>query len=123
MTRRVARLNSLLREVISEVITRQIHHGLPKHELFSITTVEITSDLSFAKVYFTMLGSSESKEIMKQALNERAPKIQHLAMKKVVMRIFPRLEFFIDRGLEKQLRIHELLAKLDIPKEDEHDAT
>ena len=48
---------------------------------------------------------------MKKLLNTLAPKIAAIAMRKVVMRLFPRLEFYYDEGLEKQLRIHELLAK------------
>lgn len=33
------------------------------------------------------------------------------------MRIFPRLQFFVDEGLEKQLKICELLAKVTPQKE------
>jgi ribosome-binding factor A len=106
--RRVFRLNSLLREVISEVLSFDIHH---RSSSVTVTYVEITRDLSYAKVFFTLLGEKEKREEMKKQLDTLAPKIQAIAMKKVVMRIFPKLEFFYDEGLEKQLRIHELLAK------------
>ena len=106
--RRVVRLNSLLREVISEVLSFDVHHRAPG---VTITYVEITRDLSYAKVFFTLLGDKEKRDETRQILEGLAPKIRAKALRKVVMRIFPRLEFFYDEGLEKQIRIHELLAK------------
>lgn len=118
MTRRVERLNSLLREVISEVISRDLHHMAHIRGQVTITSVEITSDLSYAKVRFTMMGSKEAQGEIKKALNTLAPKIQAIALRKVVMRTFPKLEFFFDEGLEHQLHINDLLAKV-APKDDE----
>lgn len=106
--RRVFRLNSLLREVISEVLSFDLHH---RDSHVTITYVEVTRDLSYAKVFFTILGDQSKREEIKKLLETLSPKIRALAMKKVVMRAFPRLEFFYDEGLEKQLRIHELLAQ------------
>lgn len=107
-SRRVLRLNSLLREVLSEVLSFDLHH---RDSHVTITSVEITRDLSYAKVFFTVSGEQAKREETKRLLETLSPKIRALAMKKVVMRAFPRLEFFYDEGLEKQLRIHELLAQ------------
>lgn len=117
MTRRVERLNSLLREVISEVLSRDLHHIVGIPEAISITHVEITADLSYAKVSFSMMGDKEKRKRVEQALNDLSPKIQAIALRKVVMRTFPRLEFFFDEGLEHQLHINELLAKVLPPEE------
>lgn len=116
MTRRVERLNSLLREVISEVLSRDLHHTALLGRQVTLTGVEITSDLSYAKVRFSMMGSQEERNEVKKALNTLAPKIRALALRKVVLRTFPKLEFFFDEGLEHQLHITEILAKV-APKE------
>ena len=51
---RTARLNSLLREVIAEVIQREVRN--PKiPTLLAVTRVDITKDLHFAKVFITSL--------------------------------------------------------------------
>ncbi|MDN3507885.1 MAG: ribosome-binding factor A, partial [Simkaniaceae bacterium] len=55
-TRRVFRLNSLLREVLSEVVTQDVSNPNIS-PLLTITRVEITTDLHFAKVYFSVIGT------------------------------------------------------------------
>jgi len=113
--RRVARLNSLLREVISEILREDLHHILGTGHLVTVTSVEITADLSFAKVFISVLGEQPLKEAYCESLNEHAKQIAHLAYKKVVMRSFPKLQFCLDEGLEKQMRISHLLEELDPP--------
>ena len=116
MTRRVPRLNSLLKEVLSEVLIRDLHHIPGKSDFLTITSVEITADLSFAKVFISVIGEPSVKEATCDALNRMANVIAYTAFKKVTMRIFPKLKFYLDEGLEKQLKICELLSKV-APKE------
>ena len=111
-TRRVFRLNSLLKEVISEVLRKDLHHIAVKTELVTITSVEITADLSFAKVFFSMIGDKAAKEAQMHCLNGIAGQIAYIASHKIRIRTFPKLRFYIDEGLEKQLRICEILAKV-----------
>jgi len=118
---RVSRLNSLLKEVISEVIHRDIHHDPYLNEFITITRVEITSDLKYAKVFVSILGADEYKAKALQALSDTSRQIARMASKKVVMRYFPQLTFEIDTGLEKQFRIEALLSQIsDEQKGREH---
>lgn len=112
MVKRTDRLNSLLQEVISEVLRKDIHHIPYINEFITITRVDITQDLHHAKVFVSILAKESDKEHALAALREVAGTIGHFASRKVVMRYFPVLEFFIDEGLEKQLRIEELLGKI-----------
>lgn len=114
---RVVRLNSLLKEVISEVIHRDMHHKTHVNEFVTITRVDITADLSYAKVYMSMLGKDAEKLKAVEELNGRSRQIASMAMKKVRMRKFPVLTFEIDTGLEKQMRIEELLHKVEKERE------
>jgi ribosome-binding factor A len=111
-SRRVFRLNSLLKEVISEVLRKDLHHIAGKSDLLTITSVEITADLSLAKVFFSLIGDQKAKETACGMLNGIAGQIAYIASRKVRMRIFPKLHFYIDEGLEKQLRICEILEKV-----------
>jgi ribosome-binding factor A len=111
-TRRVFRLNSLLKEVIAEVLRKDLHHIAGKTEMLAITSVEMTADLRFAKVFFSMIGDQKTKEEACTILNSIAGQIAHAASRKIRIRIFPKLRFYIDEGLEKQLRICEILAKV-----------
>ncbi len=108
---RVDRLNSLLREVIAEVVMRDVNN--PKvNTLVTIKKVEITKDLHHAKVFFCMVGSPTEKQQTLRALKSAAGFISMQAAKKVVMRYFPKLTFHLDDTLEDELRIHNLLEKI-----------
>ena len=108
---RVARLNSLLKEVISEVIHRDVRNPLV-NRLVSVTQVEITKDLHYAKVHISVIGTEQEKEQTIKALQSAAGFIAVNASKKVVMRYFPALTFKIDSSVEQQIRIDSLLGKI-----------
>ena len=111
MVKRTDRLNSLLQEVIAEVIMREIRN--PKiSTLITIKKVEITKDLHHAKVYISMLGSDLEKKQTLKALKTAAGYISVQAAKKVVMKCFPALTFHLDATLENEIRIHNLLEKI-----------
>ena len=116
-TPRALRLNSLLKEVISEVIHRQIHHVPHINEFITITRTEITHDLSYATVYVSIIGNDADKLKSLDALNNMASQIAKMSSKKIRIRHFPSLTFEFDTGLEKQMRVEELLHKIKEERE------
>ncbi|MBB64481.1 MAG: ribosome-binding factor A [Waddliaceae bacterium] len=116
--RRTARLNSLLKEVISEVLHKDVKNPMMS-EFVTVTRVEITNDLHYAKVYITVVGGDdEVKQSVLAACQSAAGFIAVHASKKVVMRYFPELTFRIDRSLDQQLRIEELVQKVREEREE-----
>ncbi|MGD0665034.1 MAG: 30S ribosome-binding factor RbfA [Rhabdochlamydiaceae bacterium] len=111
MVQRTDRLNSLLQEVIAEVIMREIRN--PKiSTLLTIKKVEITKDLHYAKVYVSMLGSEMEKQQTMKALKSAAGYISVQAAKKMVIKYFPKLTFHLDETLDDEIRVHNLLEKI-----------
>ncbi|MBI3236855.1 MAG: ribosome-binding factor A [Chlamydiales bacterium] len=64
---RVARLNSLLKEVISEVIHRDVRNP-HVHRFATVISVDITNDLQHAKVHISVMGSDKEKQETIEAL-------------------------------------------------------
>ncbi len=111
MTNRTDRLNSLLKEVIAEVIMRQVRN--PKiNTLVTVKKVDISKDLHNAKVYISLIGSELERKETLRALQSAAGFISVQAAKKVVMRYFPHLTFHLDDTLEDELRINTLLQQI-----------
>ena len=111
---RINKLNSLLREVIAEVILKDIRN--PSISKFSsVISVEITQDLSFAKVFVSVIGTEEEKKQTIEALNQSAGFIGKHSAQKVVLRYFPTLTFELDTSVDKHMKIEKILA--DIEKE------
>lgn len=112
---RIERLNSLLKEVISDVIRRDVRNP-HVNELLTITRVDISKDLHYAKVYVSIIASPEQKTETLAALQSAAGFIAIQASKEVVMRYFPSLTFKLDDSVDKHLRIEELLHQLSTEK-------
>lgn len=112
---RIDRLNSLLKEVISDIIRREVRNP-HVNELVTVTRVDVTRDLHYAKVYVSVIGSQEQKSETLAALQSAAGFIAVQASKLVVMRYFPALNFKLDDSVEKHMRIEELLSKIAAEK-------
>lgn len=108
---RIVRLNSLLKEVISEVIRDDVRNPHVS-ALNTVTRVDITKDLHHAKVYISVIGTDAEKAETLMALNTAAGFIAVNASKKVVMRFFPELHFTLDDSVDRHMRIEDLLGKI-----------
>lgn len=113
---RTDRLNSLLKEVISEVIHRDVRNPHVT-QLVSVTRVDITKDLHHAKVYISVIGNEQQKKDTLEALQSAAGFIAVNSSKKVTMRYFPELTFRLDDSVDKHMRIAELLGEISAERE------
>jgi len=109
--KRVKRLNSLLKEVLSEVITKDVKD--PRMApLVTVTQVEISKDLHNAKVHVSIIGDDKQRRDTLEALESAAGYIGRNASKKVVMRFFPTLTFKLDTTVDEQMKIDALIEKI-----------
>lgn len=111
---RLARVNSLLKEVIFETIQKDVRN--PNVTTFvAVTEVDTSADLHHAKVKISLVCSEEEKAKVVEALNSAAGFIAVNAAKRVDLRYFPELSFKLDVSIDQQMRIQEILG--DIEKE------
>ncbi len=109
--KRTKRLNSLLKEVLSEVIHQEVKNP-HLHRFVSITDVDISNDLQHAKIFISVIGTQKEKEDCLALLQSAAGFIAISASKKVVMRYFPSLTFKLDTSLDEHMHIDSLLSKI-----------
>ena len=84
-SKRIKRLNSLLKEVISEVILKEVRNP-DVSSLVTVTDVDISADLHYATVSISVIGDEKDKEKTLKALQSAAGFIGVQASKKVVLR-------------------------------------
>lgn len=109
---RIERINSLLKEVLFEVIQKEVRN--PAITTFvTVTRVVTTSDLHHATVFVSLITTPAEKEKIVEALQSAAGFIAIHASKKVKLRYFPQLVFKIDTGVDEHMRIEELLHKIE----------
>ena len=111
---RLSRINSLLKEVLFEVIQKEVRN--PHVNTFvTVTQVETSADLHHAKVYISLIGTDLEKEKVLSALETAAGFIAVHAAKKVKLRYFPNLTFKLDKSADEYMKIQKILT--DIEKE------
>jgi ribosome-binding factor A len=115
MSRRLDRVNELLRREIGNVIQKDYEwHG----KLVTVSEVEITQDLKEGKVWTSVLGGDAGPVIDK--LNRDHGSIQSKVMKRVVLKSTPVLRFHCDNSAARGVSIVNLLEEVDkLPKAPE----
>ncbi len=122
MSRRVERVNQVIRERISEVLQREIRD--PRLNSFvSITDVRTSPDLKYAKVYASVMGSEEEKIKALQALTKAAGFFSRDLREYLPMRFIPELSFCLDNSIEQGTHLLELIkqAAAETTTEDKTD--
>lgn len=113
--RRLAQVNEQLKREISRILRREVHD--PRVGLVVVTGVEVTGDLSMARVYVRPGGSEKDWESMMEGLDAAGPFVRRELGKDLHLRRIPELDFREDRTLEKAMRIERILDDV-LPEED-----
>jgi len=109
---RLNRINSLLKEVIAEVIQKEVKN--PHVTTFvSVARVDTSADLHHAKVFVSMIGTDLDKEKVLSALQTAAGFIAVNAAHKVKLRYFPNLTFKLDKATDEYIKIQKVLFDLE----------
>jgi len=110
MSVKIERLNDQFQKEISIIIQTEVKNQDIK--FVTITGCEITNDLSFCKVYFTVLDNTK-KESTLQALNKSASFIRGEISKRVQVRHTPELKFIYDESIEYGNKIEKIIEKIN----------
>lgn len=115
MSRRIERLNSLIRQEISDLLLKELKD--PRLDNFiSVLRVDTAADLSIAKVYVSLYGPEESKKESMAALDSASRYIRNELMKRIRIRTIPDVVFQEDDSIAKGAQVLELID--EIQKED-----
>ncbi|MBS7392426.1 MULTISPECIES: 30S ribosome-binding factor RbfA [Hallerella] len=107
---RTVRLDEQFREEISKLLMKGLKD--PRIGFVTISRVEITNDLSYAKVFISVLGSDREKAASLIGLRNSAGFIRTYLGKALKIRKIPQLSFLLDESLDHAMHIEEILAEL-----------
>jgi ribosome-binding factor A len=110
-TLRQNRVESLLKRDLS-VLFQQNSREFGVSEMITVTTIRISPDLSFAKVYLSIFPGDNAVEALEKVKNNSSS-IRGILGRKIgkQVRIVPNLAFYIDDSLDYADRIDNLLKK------------
>lgn len=95
----------------------------PMANLITVAKVDLSPDLSYAKVYVTSLDDSVDRRSLLKNLNEQAGHYRHCLSKLLTQRSVPRLKFVYDEAQERGARLSHLIDSLQTSPEPGDDDT
>ncbi|HEV8516132.1 MAG TPA: 30S ribosome-binding factor RbfA [Candidatus Limnocylindrales bacterium] len=110
MTGRTARLDELLREEISRIVTRDIQD--PRIGFVTITAVDVAPDLGNATVWVSLIGQPAERRRMLRVLEGAMPFVRR-ELRVLRLRRIPELRVKLDDTADRGTRVLRILHELE----------
>lgn len=116
---RTYRIAEQIKREIALILQRELKDPRLKG-FISISAVEVSGDLSFAKVYVSILGSEEAIRDAMTILKNAKKFIRSLLARRLSLRIMPELNFIYDNSITEGSRLINLIDKALADDELQH---
>ena len=118
---RPERVAETIKREMAEILSRKMRD--PRlGGMISVTDVEVTPDLSMARIYVSVLAEGAERLQHLVALGRSEGFVRHELAPRLGLREMPGVRFLLDTSIEKGARVEELLRKIadgePIPDED-----
>ncbi|NLT34713.1 MAG: 30S ribosome-binding factor RbfA [Gaiellales bacterium] len=101
------RVNEAVKEVLSTAVSRELKD--PRVGFVTLTGVEVSSDLSHAKVFVSVFGHRSQKTATLKVLEAAHGFLQARLAAELHMRRTPELQFVYDESVDEGMKIHMML--------------
>lgn len=116
--RRAARVASLIRREISQMLMSGIKDDRIGGGMVSVTDVEVAGDLQHVKVFVSIYGDDVARQSAMEGLESATGYVRHEIGKRVRLRRTPTVLFLEDKGIERGSGVLSLINKLAIEREE-----
>jgi len=118
--RRLARLSQQIKQRLAEVLQRELSD--PKLGLVTITRIELDTEFTSCKAYWSVLSGSDQEDKARResagVLNRARGFCQREMARVLHTRSVPHLEFVFDGGIGGAIRMQELIRELNTPDQE-----
>lgn len=111
---KIKRISSLIAKEVSDILSNEAQDK-ELHQV-TVTSAEVTNDLSFAKIYITCMNEKDKETILKD-LNEAAGFIRKELSERIELRHTPKISFHYDESIEYGNNIERIIKEIH-----EHDS-
>ncbi|EIK53058.1 ribosome-binding factor A [Stutzerimonas stutzeri TS44] len=109
---RTQRIGDQMQRELAQLIQREIKD--PRLGLVTITGVDVSRDLSHAKIFITLMGQDDDEEAVKgnlRILNEAAGFLRMQLGKAMKLRSVPQLHFNYDASIRRGVELSSLIER------------
>jgi ribosome-binding factor A len=102
---------AMMRE-ISDIISTELQAPELQDKIISVTDVELSPDLRYAKVFLSILGQADEQAPIMDVLLEALPTIRKHVGQRIRLQFTPELALHLDDSLERGARMSQLLDQI-----------
>ena len=113
---RPSRVAEQIKKEVSLILPQELKD--PRLGFITVTAVEVTNDLRYAKIFFSVLGNEQEEKSTLEALNKAKGFIRTEIGKRIRLRFTPEISFVLDKSLEQGARINKLLSDFELGEGD-----
>ena len=99
-----------IKRVTADLVQKELRD--PRLGFVSVTKAEVSSDLKYAKIFFSVMGNERQQKKTMAGLRHAKGFIQKELSRAIRMRSFPEIRFELDDSIEKAFKMTQLLDKL-----------
>lgn len=107
---RIEKVQEFIKQEISQIILTDLKD--PRIGFVTVTRVDVTGDLRSAKIYISLMGSSEQKSATLQGLQRALGFMRTEIGKRLRLKMTPDLSLVVDESLDHSVRIQKLLDEI-----------
>ena len=119
---RIGRINEEIQRELADQLRHLKDPRVSQVGMVSITRVDTTGDLRYARVYVSVLQKERAREVLK-GLKSAGGFLRREIGQKLQLRYTPELVFVEDDSITKGAKMYELLSSLHIEKDDTDEAS
>lgn len=109
---RADRVRKALMREVSDIIMSEVKDPRLSGAMISVTDVEITHDLSYARIFVSVMGDQTLQDTVMSVLQESKPKIRFGIGQRIRLRHTPEIDIKFDDSLERGARVSQLLDQI-----------
>lgn len=113
----IQRINEDIRLCLSEKLRQVKDPRVQQGGLISVVRADTTGDLRYCKVYLSVLGQVDEKEL-KKGLKSCSGWLRHELGSSLSLRYTPELIFELDHSIEHGAHINQIIRELDIASDE-----
>ena len=115
------RINDAMTAECAQIV-REIKDPRVSGVMITVMNSDVSADLKFAKIYYSVLGECDEKELAK-GLKSAVPFVRSQLAQRLNLRITPEITFIRDEGVKHGAEIAALLKSIAADlKDDDEDA-
>ena len=108
---RPERVAETIKREMAEILTNRLRD--PRlGGMISVTDVEVTPDLSLARIFVSVLAPDDARDKALAALTHSAGFVRHELAPRLGLREVPEIRFLLDTSMQQGARVEELLRRI-----------